>query len=512
MVHIRLVVIHLALILGACTGIQTPSSTDSTDAQINSSEGNVSSSSVVESSQNQSYSSDSDSSLEHMSSSDTIQAQSSNKMSLSFEIENNSSVSHTSSMSVVAESSESIANSSSSGVSIIYELQEWFKQVPQSRTPLNNESFATKAMTEEEASQALNLLMADKQAAVAEAYDAQWENRLLNIDGHEMPFYYQTFGEKPDEGRSLFISMHGGGGTTAATNDQQYQNQKHLYDATMETLEGVYLAPRAPTNEWNLWHQNHIDDFFNVIIQMAIIKEGVNPNKVYVLGYSAGGDGVYQLAPRMADRWAAASMMAGHPNEASPLGLRNLPFAIHVGSLDDGYDRNVVAEQWGQKLDSLQEQDSEGYIHDVQLHQGYGHWMELTDAVALSWMAQYDRNAIPTKILWKQDDRKHTSFYWLKVSEEFIHTNDKIEITYNSALNEIDILNNDYEEVQITLNDLMMDLDEPVTVKYQGVEIFNGVIVRTVLNQYESIAHKNDGSLAFSAVVTVTNNQTVVVK
>jgi poly(3-hydroxybutyrate) depolymerase len=44
---------------------------------------------------------------------------------------------------------------------------------------------------------------------------------------------------------------------------------------------------------------------------------GVNPDKVYLLGYPAGGDGVWQLAPRMADRFAAAAMMAGHPNGAS---------------------------------------------------------------------------------------------------------------------------------------------------------------------------------------------------
>ena len=41
----------------------------------------------------------------------------------------------------------------------------------------------------------------------------------------------------------------------------------------------------------------------------AIVFEDVDPNRVYLLGYSAGGDGVYQLAPRMADRFAAASMM-----------------------------------------------------------------------------------------------------------------------------------------------------------------------------------------------------------
>ena len=56
---------------------------------------------------------------------------------------------------------------------------------------------------------------------------------------------------------------------------------------------------------------------------------------LYVLGYSAGGDGVYQLAPRLADRWAAAGMMAGNPNDASPLNLRNLGFALHVGGTAD---------------------------------------------------------------------------------------------------------------------------------------------------------------------------------
>ena len=41
-------------------------------------------------------------------------------------------------------------------------------------------------------------------------------------------------------------------------NDQQWENQKKLY--TLD--EGIYLAPRAPTNTWNLWHEAHIDRLF----------------------------------------------------------------------------------------------------------------------------------------------------------------------------------------------------------------------------------------------------------
>ena len=46
--------------------------------------------------------------------------------------------------------------------------------------------------------------------------------------------------------------------------------------------------------------------------------------------------------------YTAAAMMAGHPNESSPLGLRNLPFAIHVGADDSAYNRNKVAKEWGE--------------------------------------------------------------------------------------------------------------------------------------------------------------------
>ena len=113
-------------------------------------------------------------------------------------------------------------------------------------------------------------------------------------------------------------------------NDGQYENQKRLYTPK----EGVYFVPRAPTNTWNLWHQGHIDGFFQRVIENMMLFEDVNPNRVYIMGYSAGGDGVYQLAPRLADRLAAAAMMAGHPNETQPDGLRNLPFTLHMGAND----------------------------------------------------------------------------------------------------------------------------------------------------------------------------------
>ncbi len=395
------------------------------------------------------------------------------------------------------------------GHSQIEELKEWLETPENNRIPLETLGFSKQLLTKYQSDIATQLLLVDKQSLLQQSFNDQWDNRLLQINALKMPFYYQIFGDAPKDGRSLFISLHGGGGAPASVNDRQYNNQKHLYDATMKDLEGVYMALRAPTNTWDLWHQSHIDDFLNVIIQMAVIKEHVNPNKVYLLGYSAGGDGLFQLAPRMADRWAAASMMAGHPGDASALGLRNLPFAIHMGALDSAYKRNEWAKHWGKVLDSLKNNDPDGYVHDVQVHEGLGHWMKLNDAAALPWMQGFQRNSKPKKVIWVQDNRHHTSFYWLGTPEGNIADSGKIIAEYNQAKNEIEIIENYSDILKIFLDDSMLDLDKPITIKYQNATIYQGTPERSILNIYKTLSEKGDLNLAFPCLVSIKNNKTV---
>ena len=183
-----------------------------------------------------------------------------------------------------------------------------------------------------------------------------WENRELVCNDARMKFWYNVFGEKPSDGRSLYISLHGGGNVPAEVNDGQWENQKVLY----APAEGVYFVPRAAVNDWNMWLRPHIDTLFDMAIRTAVMELDVNPDKVYLLGYSAGGDGVYRMAPRMADSWAAASMMAGHSGEVSPLNLRNIGYMTWMGELDAAYDRNRLAVEYGERMDSLRRADPEG--------------------------------------------------------------------------------------------------------------------------------------------------------
>jgi predicted peptidase len=378
------------------------------------------------------------------------------------------------------------------------QLRSYLEAPVEKRGAIDEQGFATVALTRENAREARRLLWADHVERIKQSRADEMEARLLTAGDLEMPFNYTVSGDKPEHGRSLYISMHGGGGAPKRVNDRQWENQKRLY----KVPEGVYLAPRAPTDTWNLWHQGHIDMFFDRLITNLIVFEGVDPNRVYLLGYSAGGDGVYQLAPRMADRLAAAAMMAGHPNEASPLGLRNIAFTIHVGGDDSPYNRNEVARQWGEKLDKLQEKDPQGYVHWTRIYEGKGHWLDGEDAEALPWMADYTRDPLPKRVVWKQDDVTHPRFYWLAVKTEDQHGGAEIRGHLQGQTFQVQATGVD--GVIIRVNDQMLNLDEAVTVTSTGRKLYKGYVERTIGTLARTLEERGDPALVFSGEIAVT--------
>ena len=283
-------------------------------------------------------------------------------------------------------------------------------------------------------------------------------------------------------------------------NDGQWRNQIQLAQA-YRPKEGLYVAPRGPTNSWNLWHEAHMDPLFDRLIADLVVLEGVNPNRVYLLGYSAGGDGVYQLGPRMADRWAAAAMMAGHPNSASPLGLRNVPFAIQVGANDGAYRRNAVAADWGKKLDALQAEDPGGYTHFTELHEGKGHWMGMEDRKAIPWMEKFTRDPRPGRIVWRQDGVLHFTCYWLALPPGAARAGQEVRAERRGQI--ITLQTTDVSELLVRASDAMLDLDEPISVLAGEKTLFSDRAARTIGTLARTLAERDDPELMFSAEIIV---------
>lgn len=380
----------------------------------------------------------------------------------------------------------------------IEQLSRWLKKDPAKRPGISQAPFYRTSLTKAQAEAATKLLLADFQTRLKRERAQEWKKKVIQLGELSMKFEYKVFGEKPKSGRRLFISMHGGGGAPAELNDRQWRNQIRLY----QPQEGVYLAPRAPTNTWNLWHQSHIDRFFERIIEDAILFADVDPNKVYIMGYSAGGDGVYQLAPRMADTLAAAAMMAGHPNDASALGLRNIGFTLHMGGKDSAYSRNKVARQWQEKLEKLQKDDPKGYRHKVVIHEQYGHWMNFEDRVAVPWMSKFTRDPNPKKVVWKQSSTTHDRFYWLAVDDENRKAGSLV--VADCQMQKITISKLDgIDRVNIRLNDDLVDLDQAVEVVYPDGSHKTFEPQREIKTIFRCLSERVDPAAIYSAEIQI---------
>ncbi len=306
-----------------------------------------------------------------------------------------------------------------------------------------------------------------------------------------------VIGEKPEGGYPLYIALHGGGSDdTGETNDAQWYIMHDYYSESLKC--GVYVAPRGVRDTWDTHFNPESYPLYDKLIQYMILSHDVNPNKVYIEGFSAGGDGVYAITARMADRFAAANMSSGHPNGVSMDNLYNMPIMLQAGEFDDAFDRHKVTAEYGVLLDDLQSRFPGHYIHRVLIHYDSGHnyedydtvpipvmasykaWLESGDRTHVDedsfppdWMDQFTRNPLPTSVRWnlgtRAEMREVRSFYYLRA---FGDAKGTVLVSYDRDNNRIEIETDSLEgNFSILLNEEMVDFSKPVTFVVDGNEV-----------------------------------------
>jgi poly(3-hydroxybutyrate) depolymerase len=343
---------------------------------------------------------------------------------------------------------------------------------------------------------------------------AELEERQLTYQDKSMQFSLSVKGDEPEAGYPLYIALHGGGGTASSINDGQWEHMKTYYLDSVD--QGIYVAPRGVTDTWNLHFVNESYSLYDRLIENLIALHHINPNKVYLLGFSAGGDGVYQIVPRMPDRWAAANMSAGHHNWIAFDNLANTPFLLQMGQRDGAYNRNEVAVENHIALDRLQELKG-GYVHDLFFHHQGSHnswrdndpsgtpapivanpkdWLNgepatvtETDTNAIHWLNKYKRNPYPTKLYWDpgtnaprtvspgqaylaeatnqaQLSQPKELFYWLDVGvAESNPDTGLLQASYDKEQRHIHLKGlADWQRLRVLLHQDMFDFEDPTDI------------------------------------------------
>lgn len=198
---------------------------------------------------------------------------------------------------------------------------------------------------------------------------------VMESGGHRMKYTLDVIGEPdPDGTYPLYIALHGGGGGPEELNNEQWLAMTEYYRYAVPN--GIYVACRGMEDTWNTHFLDESYPMYDRLIENMILLKHADPNRVYLLGFSAGGDAVYAIAPRMADRFAAVNMSSGHPNGVSLLNTANLPFEIQVGIRDyysESAMRSIRGAEFEKTLTDYNRQYGFGYPHRVLVHVPAGH-------------------------------------------------------------------------------------------------------------------------------------------
>jgi hypothetical protein len=134
--------------------------------------------------------------------------------------------------------------------------------------------------------------------------------------------------------------------------------------------------------------------------------------------------------------------------------------------------------------------------------------MKQQDTISVAWMAKFKRNPYPQKVNWIQDDVVRKHFYWLSVPQGSAVKGHTVFASYQGQ--EIDIQRNDNDTLYIQLNDKMMNLDKPITIKQDGKVLFKGKVVRNKALIHQSYADRKDADYIFSSRVMLVNGKVMI--
>ena len=109
------------------------------------------------------------------------------------------------------------------------------------------------------------------------------------------------------------------------------------------------------------------------------------------------------------------------------------------------------------------------------------------------------RDPWPKKVVWHQDDVKHTRFYWLAVPEGTAKNGQTIKAAVEGQT--IRITAEGRDRLILRLSDKLLDLDQPITVLVGDKEVFKGKVARTAEAITTSLKQRADVESAATATL-----------
>lgn len=295
---------------------------------------------------------------------------------------------------------------------------------------------------------------------------AEFDSMTVKTSDRLSPYKWRKVGEKPKNGWGLVIAMHGGGGAPKAVNDQQWEGMFNSYYADQPEAGGyIYLALRAPNDEWNGFYDDSISPLIERMIWQFVKYAEVDPSRVYACGASHGGYGTFVIGTKIPYRFAALHPAASAPTDGETQGenLRNVRFTWAIGENDTAYGRAERCQAFA-KLWDVWKAKHGGFDGGMEWIAGAGHQIGAHEKNKVAEFRKYTRIAFPKKVIWVQSDSVLKRFYWL----EAVSPVDKGRIEATIEGNTVTITSEGQGDIALWFSPAMVDFSKPVKVIRDG--------------------------------------------
>ena len=222
----------------------------------------------------------------------------------------------------------------------------------------------------------------------------------------------------------------------------------------------------GPFGRGDMWYHGIGEQDVFECIELARRIFNIDPDRIYLAGFSMGGTGTFDLGLKYPDTWAACVPVCGSMGNKDLIANgRNLPFWINTGS----EDRVVPAKYSKRAYEAAVELGFDHWKYTE--YEGMGHSFWIDWGRIEKWLLSQKKLTSPSSISFTS--KKPAKAYWAEITEKY-NCKQLARIDVETTAQAINIKMSNIADYTLYLKEAPVSLSKEITIIENDKKIFHG--------------------------------------